>query len=102
MLRSYTEPYLRHMIETSDLTYTYDGSTTKLTFPNLSCKPGKQLLILGDSGSGKTTLLHLLCGLLIADSGEVVVKENPLSRLSERELDNLRGQEIRQHEDSHV
>ena len=82
------------MIATSDLTYTYDGSTTKLTFPNLSCKPGKQLLILGDSGSGKTTLLHLLCGLLRADSGEVVVKENPLSRLSERELDNLRGQEL--------
>lgn len=82
------------MIATSDLTYTYDGSKSKLSFPNLSCKPGEQLLILGDSGSGKTTLLHLLCGLLRADSGEVIVNENPIRSLSDRELDNLRGQEL--------
>ena len=43
------------MIATRDLTFSYSGSEL-LSFPDVSCVAGDQLLILGDSGSGKTTL----------------------------------------------
>jgi lipoprotein-releasing system ATP-binding protein len=42
---------------------------------------GESVALQGPSGSGKTTLLHLLGGLLIPSSGEVLWKGEPLSSL---------------------
>lgn len=81
------------MIATCDLTFSYPGSGL-LTFPNVECPAGGQLLILGDSGSGKTTLLHLICGLLKPRSGNVEIGGVDVSSLSERELDKFRGENI--------
>ena len=81
------------MIATSDLTFSYPGSDL-LTFPNVDCRPGGRLLILGDSGSGKTTLLHLICGLLNPLSGKIVIGGVQVSSLNERELDKFRGKNI--------
>ncbi|MGA9350301.1 MAG: ABC transporter ATP-binding protein [Anaerolineae bacterium] len=48
----------------------------------------------GRSGSGKTTLLNLIGGLDRPTSGEVRVYGQPLSRLSGRQLTELRRQRI--------
>mgnify|MGYP001422415724 CR=1 FL=1 len=81
------------MIATRDLTFSYYGSDL-LSFPNVSCSPGDQLLILGDSGSGKTTLLHLICGLLKAQSGSIKIGGVEVSGLGDREMDKFRGANI--------
>ena len=81
------------MIATSDLTFCYTGSD-QLTFPNVNCKAGGQLLILGDSGSGKTTLLHLICGLLKPLSGKVEIAGVQVSDLDGVALDKFRGENI--------
>jgi len=81
------------MISTRDLTFSYSGSEL-LSFPDVSCGSGDQLLILGDSGSGKTTLLHLICGLLKARSGSIKIGGVDVSVLGDREMDKFRGANI--------
>jgi len=48
---------------------------------NFSLETSKSLAILGSSGSGKTTLLHLLAGLDIATSGNILYKEKEIGNL---------------------
>jgi ABC-type lipoprotein export system ATPase subunit len=48
---------------------------------DLIIEPGEVLALRGPSGSGKTTLLHLLGGLLVPTSGEVLWKAEALSLL---------------------
>ena len=81
------------MISTRDLTFSYSGSEL-LSFPDVSCDSGDQLLILGDSGSGKTTLIHLICGLLKARSGNIKIGGVDVSVLGDREMDKFRGANI--------
>lgn len=81
------------MIEASPLVYQYAGNTL-LHFPALQCAAREKLLITGPSGSGKTTLLHLLAGLRLPQSGEVLVKGQSFSAMKGAALDRFRGQHI--------
>jgi len=82
------------MIQTSDLTFSYTTSSQLIEFPDINCDASGKLLILGDSGSGKTTLLHLLSGMLYAKSGTVTIAGKTLGRMTDRQLDQFRGEEI--------
>jgi phospholipid/cholesterol/gamma-HCH transport system ATP-binding protein len=57
---------------------------------NLSIAAGETMVIIGPSGSGKSTLLRLIVGLMKPTSGEIWVKDQEISRLSEDELNQLR------------
>lgn len=81
------------MLQTKDLSYTYDGKHL-LHFPDIECQKGEHWLILGQSGCGKTTLLHLLGGLLTPKSGSIFVNGTALHQLSTSQLDHFRGQHI--------
>jgi putative ABC transport system ATP-binding protein len=61
---------------------------------DLDVEPGRLLIITGRSGSGKTTLLNLLGGLDSPTSGSVFFQGQDLSKLSERELTQLRRRHI--------
>jgi putative ABC transport system ATP-binding protein len=61
---------------------------------DLEVMAGEWLAVMGPSGSGKTTLLHLLGGLDRPDSGTVAVAGTELGSLSERQLAELRRQQI--------
>lgn len=52
------------------------------------------LLILGQSGTGKTTLLHLLAGILKLQKGQLLIDGNAIEKMTARELDAFRGQQI--------
>ena len=60
----------------------------------LDVPAGVFAVLKGRSGSGKTTLLNLIGGLDRPTSGEVIVYDQPLSRLSGRQLTDLRRQRI--------
>ncbi|HQQ12203.1 MAG TPA: ATP-binding cassette domain-containing protein, partial [Bacteroidales bacterium] len=50
--------------------------------------------LVGPSGSGKTTLLNILGSLDVPTSGEVIVNQHNIGRLSMREAAMLRRQQI--------
>ncbi|MFW6174424.1 MAG: ABC transporter ATP-binding protein [Chloroflexota bacterium] len=56
--------------------------------------PGRFVSIVGRSGSGKTTLLNLLAGLDRPTSGEVRFEGRDLSKLSEREMTEIRRHRV--------
>lgn len=67
-----------------------DITTEFLRVKNLQILSGERVLIKGPSGTGKTTLLHILAGLYIPTSGEVLWGDENLSQLNENHVSHLR------------
>lgn len=61
---------------------------------NFVLERGELAAIIGNSGSGKTTLLHLLSGLDVPSSGEVLINGRDFSALSDKERGFVRNQHI--------
>ena len=57
---------------------------------NLEIMDGETLAIIGGSGMGKSTLLRLLVGLIRPTSGEIWIGGHEISRMPEKELDQVR------------
>ena len=77
------------MINLKNLVKSY-GDKEIIKGLSLSVSEGERVTIIGPSGCGKSTLLRLLMGLHFADSGEISVDGQVLSRLSEKELQRIR------------
>lgn len=71
------------MVSLTDVRFAYGEGDFALQVERLVVRRGERLACVGPSGSGKTTLAHLMAGILVPDSGEVVFDELPLSRLSD-------------------
>lgn len=76
-------------IRVKELTYSVDGRTI-LREVSLFVAKGVNRTILGASGSGKTTIIKLMLGLILPDSGEVMIDGVMLSGLREEELIRVR------------
>ena len=61
---------------------------------DLTIYEGESVGIVGPSGSGKSTLLMVLAGLESLDSGEIIIRETPLHKLSEDKIADFRGRNI--------
>lgn len=57
---------------------------------NLQIKQGETMVIIGPSGSGKSTILRLIIGLLKPTAGEIWVKGQEITGLSEDNLNKIR------------
>ena len=68
-------------LEVKDLSYSYhsmDGETKALSNISFSVHAGEFLAVVGPSGCGKSTLLSLICGLLKASEGSVLIDGKPM------------------------
>ena len=61
---------------------------------DLQVQRGEFLALCGASGAGKSTLLHLLGGLDVVNSGEVLFDGAPLSHFSGNQLSRLRNRRV--------
>ncbi|HJU63599.1 MAG TPA: ATP-binding cassette domain-containing protein [Candidatus Binatia bacterium] len=77
------------MIKVVDLHKTF-GNQAVLKGIHLELEAGKITTIIGGSGSGKTVLLKHLNALLLPDRGSVLVDGEDITRLGERELNEVR------------
>jgi ABC-2 type transport system ATP-binding protein len=56
------------------------GAVRALDGVSLAAQPGQFIALLGPNGAGKTTLFQLLSGLIVPDSGRIVVMGHDMSR----------------------
>lgn len=77
------------MIKVVDLRKTF-GNQEVLKGINLDLETGKITTIIGGSGSGKTVLLKHLNALLLPERGNVLVDGKNITKLGERELNEIR------------
>lgn len=82
------------MIHTQTLNYTYPNSKTTLQFADVRVAQGGTLVLRGPSGSGKSTWLALVAGLMIAQSGDLIVAGQQLNALTQSARDAWRAKHI--------
>ncbi len=66
------------------------GNNRVLEGLDLEVPRGESLVVIGGSGSGKTVLIKLIIGLLRPDSGRVLIDNEEISHLPERQLNKIR------------
>lgn len=75
--------------------YRIEGSdVVALSGVDLSISAGEMVALVGPSGSGKSTLIGLLAGLMRPSAGRIMVGGYDIAKLSDAELNRLRGTEI--------
>ena len=84
---------LGNMIQTFNITKSF-GELQVLRGINLEIGDGEAVSIVGPSGAGKTTLLQIMGTLDKADSGQVVINGEDVSRLSEKKQAHFRNRHI--------
>ena len=79
------------MIRFSNVDLKFDG---RQVLKNLSMEvpSGQTQVILGGSGCGKTTTLRLLLGLLLPESGSIVINGREIVGMTERQMASIRAQ----------
>lgn len=85
------------LLSANDLSKTYKLGRQKLEVlkgVSLDIHEGEFVAITGASGSGKSTLLQLLGGLDRPTSGDILVGETRLAKLSDRKLSEFRRQTV--------
>lgn len=85
------------ILKVSGLTKIYgkgENNVEALKDANLSINEGEFVAVIGASGSGKSTMLHLLGGLDIPTSGEVMIKGEDLYGLKEEKRALFRRRHI--------
>ncbi len=85
------------LIEVKNLNKIYGSGETEvkaLKNINLNIEQGEFVAIVGQSGSGKSTLLHLIGGVDIPSSGEVIIDGKNIYKLKEKELSILRRRKL--------
>jgi osmoprotectant transport system ATP-binding protein len=67
----------RFVIQLQNITKSYEQKV--LNSVSLDVESGQTVSLIGPSGCGKSTLLRIVMGLIPPDSGEVIIKGQPLS-----------------------
>jgi lipoprotein-releasing system ATP-binding protein len=81
------------MIKANNIQYAY-GNLEVLKGVDLHIKKGEFVSIVGASGAGKTTLLQLLGTLDDMQAGSLIINNQKVNKLSQKELAKFRNKEI--------
>jgi putative ABC transport system ATP-binding protein len=85
------------LIQAENLTKVYgtgDTAVVALDHVNLAVNPSEFVVVMGPSGCGKSTLLHLLGGLDRPSDGNVSIDGQPLAKMSDNAITQLRRRKI--------
>lgn len=85
------------LIQAENLTKVYGTGETAITaldHANLQVNPGEFVAVMGPSGCGKSTLLHLIGGLDRPTEGSVSIDGQPLAKMSDDAVTQLRRRKI--------
>lgn len=86
-----------HLIDLHNITKTYKsaaGSFTALKEINLQVDKGEFVAVIGKSGSGKSTLINMITGIDRPTSGEVLIGDTAIHKLSEGKMAVWRGKNV--------
>ena len=75
------------LLEVKDVSLSYhslSGETAVLSHISFELMPEEFLAVVGPSGCGKSTLLNLICGLLPAEQGTILMNGEPICKNSTR------------------
>ena len=88
---------MSNILECRSLSFNYgDGNSKTSVLKNLDfrVKTEERIAIIGQSGCGKSTLLNLLAGLDIPSQGEVLIDNNNIANMKERQRTQLRAKNL--------
>ena len=92
---------LKPLLEVRDLEVSFstpDGPVAAVRGVSFDVYPGETLAIVGESGSGKSTTAHAIINLLAGNGhvtgGEILFDGVDLTKVSKREMENIRGKRI--------
>jgi ABC-2 type transport system ATP-binding protein len=68
------------IISVANLSKTYASGYQALKSVNLDIRPGEIFALLGPNGAGKTTLINIICGIVTASQGAVLVDGRDIAR----------------------
>ena len=72
---------LQNFIKFENVNFSY-GNVSTLKNINLGINKYETIAFVGESGSGKSTLMNLICGMLIPNSGRILVDDVALSEFN--------------------
>ena len=82
------------MIKLKNIHFQYPHSEYKLEIDELVFRNGSKTAIIGPSGFGKTTMLNLIAGIILPESGEVLVNDEPVNDLPDKDRRQYRIQNL--------
>lgn len=68
-----SEVHFGEIMELEGISFSYNHESPVLTNISLKLRRNETIAFVGSSGSGKSTLIDILCGLLVPDSGEIIL-----------------------------
>jgi putative ABC transport system ATP-binding protein len=86
-----------HLVKLIDIVKSFpvgDGEVTVLKGLSFTVDNGEFVSIVGPSGNGKSTLLNMITGIDRPTSGDVVVNDLEINKMSENRLAAWRGQHV--------
>lgn len=86
-----------HLIELRKIVKTYESAAGKFTVlkgVDVQVNQGEFVAVIGKSGSGKSTLINMLTGIDRPTSGEVLVGDTAVHKLSESQMAIWRGKNL--------
>lgn len=83
------------LLEVKDISKLYsNGTVAALQNVSLNVNEGEWVAIMGPSGSGKSTMLNIISCMDKPTSGQVILDGQDISKLSSKELTNIRRDKI--------
>lgn len=85
------------MIDVQNISKVYGKKSqefTALDDINFTIQTGESVAIVGKSGSGKSTLMHILSGLDHPSSGAILVDDQDIAKLKQKDIDSFRAEKI--------